>query len=300
MLRVGLTGGIGSGKSTVASALAALGAVVVDADRIAREVVAPGSAGLAAIAARFGSSVVSSSGELDRKALATLVFSDPQALRSLEAITHPLIAAEAGRLLAQVPPGRVAVYDMPLLVEKRLWPHYHVCLVVDAPRAARLERLVSRGLDRADATARIEVQATDEQRREAADIWLDNSGERPDLTAAVARLWTGRLGAFDDNLRRRVAAVTRHTPTLGDRHRLATRLELQLGPWAPSIRLPDDPDGPMLVVADDHRIDSADGRKAPSIELEDAMLRTGLVRVGDGSYASADPAVPHQVRVIAR
>ncbi len=201
MLRVGLTGGIGSGKSTVAAALAGHGALVVDADRIAREVVARGTPGLAALADRFGSGVLTAEGDLDRAALAALAFSDDSARRDLEAITHPRIAARAAELFATARMDQVVVHDVPLLVEKGMGAAYHLVLVVDAPVEVRVARLVGRGLSEADARARIEAQATTAQRRAAADVWLDNSGTQADLRATVDRLWVERLAPYEENLR---------------------------------------------------------------------------------------------------
>ena len=177
MLSVGLTGGIGSGKSTVAAELARLGAVVVDADRIAREVVEPGTPGLAAVAAEFGPEVLRPDGSLDRPALAARVFADPAALRRLGEITHPLVAAESRRRQEVAPPGAVVVHDVPLIVENGLADQYDVVVVVGADEDTRTARLVaSRGMTEDDARARIRAQAGDDARRAVSDVWLDNSG----------------------------------------------------------------------------------------------------------------------------
>lgn len=202
MLRVGLTGGIGSGKSTVAAELTRLGARVIDADRVAREVVEPGTPALAAIAAEFGSGVRTPAGALDRAGLAALVFPDPERLRALEAITGPAIGARVAELRTHPSEAVVDVYDMPLLVEKGLWVHEHLTIVVGASEATRLDRLVAqRGLPERDARARIAAQATDAQRRTAADVWLDNEGAREDTAAAIDRLWQERLLPYAVNLR---------------------------------------------------------------------------------------------------
>ncbi len=201
MLRVGLTGGIGSGKSTVAAELAALGARVVDADRVAREVVEPGTPTLAAIADEFGAGMLTPAGALDRAALAAVVFPEPERLRALEAITGPAIAARVTQLRSAPTAALVDVYDMPLLVEKGLWVHEHLTLVVGASEETRLTRLVSqRGLAEHDARARIAAQATDAQRRTAADVWLDNEGAREDTARAVRTLWRDRLLPYAVNL----------------------------------------------------------------------------------------------------
>ncbi|MFC8500718.1 dephospho-CoA kinase [Pedococcus sp. NPDC057267] len=208
MLRVGLTGGIGSGKSTVAQRFSALGAIVVDADVLAREVVAPGSDGLRLVVERFGPGVVSRQGALDRAALGALVFADPQARRDLEGITHPLIARRTGELFAAAPEDAVVVHDVPLLVEKHMGPGYHLVVVVDADEQVRLDRLVgARGMDVEDARRRIAAQASEGERRAAADVWLDNGGTEAELEAAVDRLWHERLVPFELNVRTGVRAA---------------------------------------------------------------------------------------------
>ncbi len=212
MLRLGLTGGIGSGKSTVASRLAEQGAVLVDADQLARAVVAAGTPGLAEVVEAFGNGVLARSGELDRAALGRIVFADDQARRRLEAITHPRIAEATAAAVAAAPPGSVVVHDVPLLVEKRMGPAYHLVLVVHADVEERVRRLVAlRGMPEDDARARIAAQADDEQRRAAADVWLDNTGERGQVLTAVDRLWRTRLRPFAENLRRgQRATAPRH------------------------------------------------------------------------------------------
>jgi dephospho-CoA kinase len=193
VLRIGLTGGIGSGKSTVSALLAARGAVVVDADRIAREVVEPGTAGLARIAEAFGEGVLAPDGSLDRAALAAVVFADPEARRQLDGIVHPLVRARATELAAAAPPDAVVVNDVPLLVETGQASSYDLVLVVQADPATRVSRLVQRGLTAEDARARMEAQASDEERRAVADVVLDNSGTPEDLAEQVDQFWTERV-----------------------------------------------------------------------------------------------------------
>lgn len=193
MLRIGLTGGIGSGKSTVSALLDERGALIVDADVIAREVVAAGTPGLAAVAAAFGDGVLAPDGSLDRPALAAVVFADPEARRRLDAIVHPLVRARAGELAAAAPPDAVVVHDVPLLVETGQAGRYDLVLVVEADAETRVARLVRRGMTEDDARARIAAQATDEQRRAVADVVLDNSGTREELAAQVERFWTERV-----------------------------------------------------------------------------------------------------------
>jgi dephospho-CoA kinase len=193
VLRIGLTGGIGSGKSTVSRLLGEHGAVVVDADVIAREVVAPGTPGLAAIVEAFGPTVLAADGSLDRPGLAAVVFADPQARRRLDGIVHPLVRARAGELEAAAPADAVVVHDVPLLAETGQGSSYDLVVVVEADPAVRVARLVQRGLTADDARARIAVQATDEQRRAIADVVLDNSGTPEQLAGQVERLWRDRV-----------------------------------------------------------------------------------------------------------
>ena len=193
MLRIGLTGGIGSGKSTVAALLADRGARVVDADRIAREVVGPGTPGLAAVVEEFGSGVLTPDGALDRPALAALVFGDSAARARLDAVVHPLVRARAAELVAEVPADAVVVQDVPLLVETGQAGAYDLVLVVETDVETRVARLVDRGLSADDARARIASQATDEQRRAVADVVLRNDGDRTALAAQVDRFWTERV-----------------------------------------------------------------------------------------------------------
>ncbi|WP_433559141.1 dephospho-CoA kinase [Pseudonocardia xinjiangensis] len=216
MLRVGLTGGIGSGKSTVARRLAQRGAVVVDSDAIAREVVAPATAGLAEIVTAFGDGVLTEEGALDRAALAALVFQDPAARERLNAIVHPRVRQRSEELIAAAPPDAVVVQDVPLLVEGRMAPLFPLVVVVHADAEERVRRLVGqRGMPESDARARIASQADDAARRAAADVWLDNSGDPAGLEAAVDELWTARLVPFEENLRLR-RVVRAGAPKLAD------------------------------------------------------------------------------------
>lgn len=208
MLRVGVTGGIGSGKSTVARRLGELGAEVVDADRVAREVVEPGTPVLRLIRERFGEGVIRAEGSLDRARLADLVFTDPAALRDLEAITGPAIAERVATLRAAVPPGVVSVFDMPLLVERGLWVHEHLAVVVGADPEVRVRRLVEqRGLREADVRARMATQATDADRRAAADVWLENDGTESSLAQSADALWQERIAPFNANVVGGIRAV---------------------------------------------------------------------------------------------
>lgn len=211
MLMVGLTGGIGAGKSTVTAVLAEEGAVIVDADRIAREVVEPGTPGLAMLVAEFGDGIVAADGTLDRATLATLAFADADRTAALNAITHPLIGERTAELFSSAAADAIVVHDMPLLVEGGMTPGYHLVIVVDTPAEIRLQRLVGqRGMPEEDARARMSRQATDEQRRAVADVLIDNSGEREPVRDLVRGLVETRLRPFEHNLRT-------GTPVVGDR-----------------------------------------------------------------------------------
>ena len=193
MLRIGLTGGIGAGKSTVSRLLVERGAVLIDADRLAREVVEPGTPGLAAVVEAFGQQVLADDGSLDRAGLAAVVFADPEARRRLDDIVHPLVRRRAAELLAAAPEDAVVVQDVPLLVETGQAGSHDLVLVVEADLDTRVRRLVGRGLSEDDARARIAAQATDEQRRAVADVVLDNSGTVEELEAQVDRFWAERV-----------------------------------------------------------------------------------------------------------
>ncbi|MCI7513098.1 dephospho-CoA kinase [Schaalia hyovaginalis] len=191
-LRIGLTGGIGSGKSTVSSALEGIGATVADADRIAREVVERGSEGLQRLIDRFGEDILLASGGLDRAALAAIIFADRDAREEVEAILHPLIADRAAAILARAPEDGLAVYDVPLLVEAGLAGRFDAILVVEAPVELRLERLEVRGTPRDEALSRMSAQSSDDDRRALAHILVENSGTREDaigLVEAIDRSW---------------------------------------------------------------------------------------------------------------
>lgn len=187
---VGLTGGIGSGKSLVAELLAAHGATIIDADVLAREVVAPRTPGLAAVRERFGAGVLRADGSLDRGTLGRIVFGDPVARRDLEAIIHPAVRARAAALTAAAPEGAVVVQVIPLLVETGQQGNFDQVVVVDVDPEVQLSRIMLRdGLSEAEAQARLRAQASREARLAAAHVVLRNNGTRADLAAAVDRLW---------------------------------------------------------------------------------------------------------------
>jgi len=208
VLKVGLTGGIGAGKSAVAARLASLGAVLIDADRLAREVVAAGTDGLAEVVAAFGPSVLGADGELDRPALGRRVFGDAEARRRLEKIIHPRVRARAAELATEAPADAIVVNDVPLLVETGQAAAYHLVLVVTADEDTRIRRLAeTRGMVAEEARSRIAAQATPAQRAAAADVLIPNDGSLADLEAHLGSLWRDRLVPFEENLRKgRVSA----------------------------------------------------------------------------------------------
>ncbi|MSV52705.1 MAG: dephospho-CoA kinase [Actinobacteria bacterium] len=187
---MGLTGGIGSGKSTVASLLLEHGAIVIDADAIARELVEPGQPALAALVAEFGPGILTPVGTLSRGELAKLAFSDPEATKRLNSIMHPLIGAESARLIQAAPESAVVVYDMPLLVETNQRDLVDLVVVVDVPEQVQIERAVSlRGLEQEDVERRMRAQVSRDERLAIADYVIDNSGSAEELKASVAGLW---------------------------------------------------------------------------------------------------------------
>ena len=244
MLSIGLTGGIASGKSLLSARFRELGAVVIDADLLARDVVAPGTPGLAAVAAEFGPGVLLADGSLDRPALGTVVFADKRRLAALNAIVHPLVRAAAAGLKHDAGPGAIVVQDIPLLVETGQGANFHLVLVVDAPESQRLDRMVEdRGMAADDARARMAAQAADGQRRAAADVVIDNSGGPEKALAALDSLWEGRLLPFARNLAAGVPAAHAGPPSItgpdpswpAQAARLAARAKLAAGDAAVGV-----------------------------------------------------------------
>jgi dephospho-CoA kinase len=204
MLRVGLSGGIGSGKSTVAKRLAEHGAVLIDSDKLAREVVEPGTDGLREIVEAFGEDVLDEHGALNRAALAAKVFTNEDSRKTLNGIIHPKVGARTAELIQQAKPDAIVVHDVPLLVENGLAPAYHLVVIVHADPEERVRRLTtSRGMSEEDARNRIAAQASDERRRAVADVWLDNSGTPDQVLADVDELWADRLVPYEANVRLR-------------------------------------------------------------------------------------------------
>jgi dephospho-CoA kinase len=194
MYIVGLTGGIASGKSTVAQRLVEHGAVHVDADALSREAVEPGSAGLSSVVAEFGRSVLAPDGSLDRAALGTIVFADPDARGRLEGIIHPIVHSRTAEIIAEAQaadPSAVVVYDVPLLVEAKRELAFDLIVVCQAPVETRIERLREyRGMPRAEAERRIGAQASDEERLAVADVVIDSAGTLAETLTQVDALWS--------------------------------------------------------------------------------------------------------------
>jgi dephospho-CoA kinase len=191
VLKVGLTGGIGSGKSEVSRRLGAQGAVVIDADAIAREVVAPGTEGLAAVTAEFGTGVLRGDGGLDRERLGEIVFADPAMLRRLNSIVHPLVGRRMAELEKEAGEDAIIVHDVPLIAENDLGSAYDLVVVVDAPRQMQLDRLIrQRRMSPEQVEARMAAQASREMRLAIADLVVDNSSSLAELDRQVGDLWT--------------------------------------------------------------------------------------------------------------
>ena len=283
MLNLGLTGGIGSGKSAVSTVLQDLGATVVDADKIAREVVEPGTDGLEQVAAEFGQSVLRADGSLDRPALAQIVFNEEAARLRLNAIVHPLVRGRSEQLVREAGEHAIIVHDIPLLAEGTMAPSFHLVVVVSTPVSVRLERLTGqRGMDRKDAMARIEAQATDEQRLAIADVVLDNSGTPQELRTQIERHWTERIAPYGQALARGESAQQRLTPRDGARTRDHARLT-----WALA-----QVDASVTEVRESTAVVSG-----VNSSVRPALARAGWF--GDAELRPADPAGTLSVRIAA-
>lgn len=305
VLRVGLTGGAGAGKSTLAARFGQLGAVVVDADVLAREVLAPGSAGLADVAAHFGTDVLLGDGSLDRGALARIAFASPQRRRELEDITHPRITERTRELFAAAPQDAVVVHDVPLLVEKALGADYHLVIVVDAPVELRVARLVQRGLTAGDARARIAAQASVEQRRSAADVWMENTGSMQGLASAVDELWTTRLVPFERNLRTRTRVkrpqalrlVPHDESWSSQAARLGARIARAAGALGHGVEHIGSTAVPGLLAKDVIDLQLGVDSLADADQLVPALNRAGYVLVSaaghDNPHPALDPVASH-------
>lgn len=320
MLRIGLTGGIGAGKSTVSRTFAQCGGIVVDGDVIAREVVEPGTEGLAALVAHFGDGILHTDGALNRPALAAIAFGDEEHRLALNGIVHPLVARRRSELIEAATQDAVIVEDIPLLVESGMAPMFPLVVVVHADADLRVRRLIEhRGFSQADAEARIAAQATEEQRRRVADVWLDNSGSEGELTERARDLWHRRILPFSHNIATRTPApdpmaLVPSDPAWADQARRAVaRLNTACGHRATRI----DHIGSTAVAGLDARdiidIQATVASLEVAEELADDLLRAGYPRVesitADRRYggqtrlwpkrfhASADPGRPTHVHL---
>lgn len=299
MLSLGLTGGIAAGKSLLSTRFRELGAVVIDADQLAREVVAPGTQGLAAVVAHFGPEMLLPDGSLNRPSLGSRVFADKAELAALNAITHPLVRAAAAALKADASPDAIVVQDIPLLVESGQGPNFHLVVVAQAPQELRLERMIrDRGMSREDALARIAAQATDEQRAALADVVIVNDGTRDEAIAALDVLWHERLVPFATNVAAGRAHAehadvdqSAHAPASDDagEARLVARLQHAVGESAVVLALHPEGYGPAF------RVEPTAGNSAET--LLHAMAKAGFFPVADAIeghqvLASADPGQP--------
>lgn len=217
MLRIGLTGGIAAGKSLAAQRLVQLGATLIDADAISREVVEPGTDGMRAVVDAFGTGVLDADGGLDRAALGARVFDDSSARERLNAIIHPRVRTRAAELAEAAGEETIVVQDIPLLVETGQSTSFHLVLVIDAPEEVRVRRMVEdRGMKEADARSRIAAQATPDERNTAADVVLDNTGTQEELQSALDKLWNERLVPFNQNVLSGALAARSGPPVLVD------------------------------------------------------------------------------------
>jgi dephospho-CoA kinase len=288
MLRIGLTGGIGAGKSALSATFAECGGVVVDGDVIAREVVQPGTGGLASLVEAFGDDILLADGSLDRPALAAKAFRDDEARGVLNGIVHPLVGKRRAEIIAAVPEDSVVVEDIPLLVESGMAPLFPLVVIVFADVEVRLRRLVDqRGMREDDARNRIAAQASDEQRRAVADIWLENSGSPTDLQRRAREVWNERILPFAHNLTnkrvaRAAAQLVPADPAWPDEAgRIVNRLKTTCGHRAlrvdhvGSTAVPDFPAKDVIdVQVTVESLEAAD-------ELAAALLAAGYPRIED-------------------
>lgn len=296
VIRLGLTGGIGAGKSTVAATFARHGGYLIDADKIAREVVEPGTEGLDRLVDAFGDDILTPDGALDRPALAARAFVDDGQRQKLNSITHPLIGARTQQLLDAAPADAIVVQDIPLLVENHTAPFFHLVVIVHAAEDIRVRRLTtSRGMAADDARARIATQATEADRRAVADIWLDNSGTPDDLAAAAATVWAQRLTPFERNVRSATAvdgipALVAADPNPDTRaQRIVGRLWAVLGDRATAVT------AESAGGATPHIAVTLSDKAGP--DITEVLAEGGFPPLGAGRHGSADPGRPALVTV---
>jgi dephospho-CoA kinase len=277
--------------------------MVIDADKIAREVVQPGTEGLAEVKAAFGDEVITPDGALDRAKLAEKVFADESARTTLNGIVHPRIRTRTAELMAGAPDDAVVVHDVPLLVEAHMGPAYHLVLVVDAPEEERVHRVVrDRGMPEKDARARIKAQATEPQRRAAADVWLDNSGTPDEIVAVVDTLWADRLVRDESNVRLRRHAPY-GTPRLvapdptwpAQATRLGERLTLAGAPRIQRVDHIGSTSVPGLAARDILDLQLTVATIEDAAALAEPLAAAGFPQVRPHVHASADPGRPATV-----
>lgn len=303
MLRIGLTGGIGAGKSALSKTFSDCGGIIVDGDVIAREVVEPGTEGLASLVDAFGEDILRPDGALDRPALAAKAFADEEERKKLNGIVHPLVAKRRAEIIEAVHEDAVVVEDIPLLVESGMAPLFPLVVIVHADVELRMRRLVEqRGMGEDDARARIAAQATDEQRRAVADIWLDNSGSQEDLVLRARDVWHNRILPFAHNLAERQPAraearLAPADPTWPDQaRRIVNRLNTACGHRALRV----DHIGSTAVAELDAKnvidIQIAVQSLAVADELAEPLLSAGYPRLEhitqDAAKADARSTVP--------
>ncbi|MGI9124668.1 MAG: dephospho-CoA kinase [Mycobacterium sp.] len=320
MLRIGLTGGIGAGKSTVSRAFADCGGLIVDGDVIAREVVEPGTEGLDALVEHFGDGILLPGGALNRPALAAIAFSDEGKRMTLNGIVHPLVARRRSELIDAAAQDAVIVEDIPLLVESQMAPMFPLVVIVHADSEVRVRRLIEyRGFSEDDARARIAAQASEEQRRQVADVWLDNAGSEGELVERARDLWHQRIQPFAHHLSAETpaadpAGLVPPDPSWRDQaERIRARLNTTCGHRAVRI----DHIGSTAITGMDARdiidIQVTVAALGTADELAGDLLRAGYPRVAgitadprfDGTtgllpkrfHASADPGRPTHVHI---
>jgi dephospho-CoA kinase len=286
MLRIGLTGGIGAGKSALSATFAECGGIIVDGDVIAREVVQPGTEGLASLVEAFGDDILLPDGSLDRPALAAKAFRDDDARQKLNGIVHPLVAKRRAEIIAAVSEDAVVVEDIPLLVESGMAPLFPLVVVVHSDVELRVRRLVEqRGMSEEDARARIAAQADDEQRRAVADIWLDNSGSQADLVQRARDVWHNRILPFAHNLTqcqivRAPARLVPVDPTWPDQaRRIVARLKTACGHKALRVDHIGSTAVPEFDAKDVIDIQITVESLAVADELAESLLSAGYPRV---------------------
>jgi dephospho-CoA kinase len=285
VLRIGLSGGIGAGKSTVSATFGELGGIVVDGDVIAREVVEPGTEGLAKLVDAFGDQILHDDGALNRPALAAIAFSDEEKRQTLNGIVHPLVAHRRSELIASAAEGAVIIEDIPLLVESGMAPMFPLVVIVHADEDLRVKRLIEhRGFTEQDARARIAAQATEEQRRAVADVWLDNSGTAGQLVEKARALWHERILPFAHNLHENQPAdsaslLVPYDPTWPDQaRRIVARLNTACGHRAIRIDHIGSTAVPEMGAKDVIDVQVTVASLDVADELSDALTAVGYVR----------------------